>query len=317
MSPADAFAGVSSPQYALAYQESFGFFDRVSQDNWIRRRDLANRRQNYPTPNMHVAISKRAAPSAWHQLNWDPTFRCPYTELIGSTSEGVYVCDTRRIQQMKQLAIPTFASTTNTAGSGDTTTTTATTAASSTLSCVIYLVGVRIADTMVYDTKEKMPGCQVHLFRDPNPKRQPIVMDGVTEHNYTLQSTFRELPEFRNDRLQREKLFPRNPDYTLPATMNRLGHSQIELLVLGPGAHAEWTLYQDVVQQHNIRQLVVYLVGKPASAPRAMWAMHDAGYAIFHKNQDFIHARGNMVVYSMIKLAPGFYANEIEQVNRE
>ena len=67
--------------YSLAYRESLGFFDDISQEEWERMRALTLGRINNLYRNNPLA--RQDHPPTWYQLNWDPDFSCRYDTKVG------------------------------------------------------------------------------------------------------------------------------------------------------------------------------------------------------------------------------------------
>jgi hypothetical protein len=68
-------------KYALAFEESLGFFDNIHQDEWEIMRNITLARVN--NENTHHPLNDAYKPNKWYQKNWDPDFSCRHEKKIG------------------------------------------------------------------------------------------------------------------------------------------------------------------------------------------------------------------------------------------
>ena len=79
-------------QYSLAYRESLGFFDDITQDEWEMLRIITLGRVNNIDP--RNPLLKRLQAPTWYQTNWDPDFSCRHDTKVG-IGDGGKVCVAR------------------------------------------------------------------------------------------------------------------------------------------------------------------------------------------------------------------------------
>ena len=123
----------------LARQESLGFFDDISEPDWIRRRDRLRQETLFQYPDdpekglqCHVA--------EWMLFNVDPLFSCPHIRKVGGHGDGSkWVCDPHRLRRYDD--------------------------------CLVYSIGSNNNYEFEYGLVELIGAnhCEIHVF-DPNPK---------------------------------------------------------------------------------------------------------------------------------------------------
>jgi hypothetical protein len=68
-------------KYALAFEESLGFFDNIPQDDWELMRNITLNRVNNVNEKKPLQDPKK--PQVWYQKNWDPDFSCRHITKVG------------------------------------------------------------------------------------------------------------------------------------------------------------------------------------------------------------------------------------------
>ena len=86
-------SAADSLKYALAYKQSLGFFDDISNEVWeqqYRKPCLASPRYaNLDEPNKDLHVGPRLENSApWQYMNLDPVFSCPRLRKVGGLGDG-------------------------------------------------------------------------------------------------------------------------------------------------------------------------------------------------------------------------------------
>jgi len=84
-----------SESFALAYEESYGFFDYITDSDWEYRQQLARTRQDH----VGAVTADTDNPKTWYMNNYYPAFSCPGLLRLGrSPGPGPkYVCDPQRL----------------------------------------------------------------------------------------------------------------------------------------------------------------------------------------------------------------------------
>ena len=84
-------------KFALAFEESLGFFDNIHQDEWEIMRDITLARVN--NENTHNPLKDAYRPNAWYQKNWDPDFSCRHEKKVGVGDGAKVRCRKREKQK--------------------------------------------------------------------------------------------------------------------------------------------------------------------------------------------------------------------------
>jgi hypothetical protein len=164
--------------YSLAYKESYGFFDYISDEDWKFRQHMARTRQD------HVGdVTATDDVKSWYMLHYYPAFSCPHVLRIGRTPGPgpKNTCDAH--------LLPSIAKKRN-----DT-------------KCLVYSVG----NPWHYDFElglQSLLGsdaCEIHIFHDGSVESKPNINlhewnikssqdgKGDYENGKTLQETMKEL----------------------------------------------------------------------------------------------------------------------------
>jgi hypothetical protein len=79
--------------YQLASDESYGFFDDITDDEWrFKKRISANR--------IHLGSTNTSLVRIYYQSNWNPDFVCSESEMLGQIGfGGHWVCDPWRLNK--------------------------------------------------------------------------------------------------------------------------------------------------------------------------------------------------------------------------
>jgi Methyltransferase domain len=87
--------------FRLAYEQSFGFFDDIPDDEWKARQELARTHRHYRDDEVHKPDHKR--PNRWYMLNYPPIFICPHQYRVGGPGDGPkWVCDPHRLKNPRR-----------------------------------------------------------------------------------------------------------------------------------------------------------------------------------------------------------------------
>ena len=170
--------GPVQESFSLAYDESFGFFDYISESDWKYRQQLARTRQD------HIGESAKdtSNPKSWYMNNYYPSFSCPGVLRVGRApgSGPKYVCDPHMIPQIVEKRMK-----------GDNET------------CLVYSVG----NPYNYDFEDGLVNllgnvCEIHVFhagdmgmKKPNIRQHAWNIKSAHDagEGKTLQETVNEL----------------------------------------------------------------------------------------------------------------------------
>ena len=86
VSKTTAATTTTEDKYAMALEESFGFFDNIHQDDWEVMRNITLRRINNDHKSNPLFDSDR--PNVWYQNNWEPDFSCRHDTKVGMGADG-------------------------------------------------------------------------------------------------------------------------------------------------------------------------------------------------------------------------------------
>jgi Methyltransferase domain len=129
---------MNDQSFQRAYEESLGFFQDVTEEEWLRRKkiSLAQIHMVLPQPeqlsNVSVVTKIENAPY-WYATNWHPDFHCGYEDFIGLGGDGgKWVCDPHRLLQKER--------------------------------CIIYSIGSNGKFDFEISVNQQLPNCEVHIF---------------------------------------------------------------------------------------------------------------------------------------------------------
>jgi Methyltransferase domain len=87
---------------SLAHEQSFGYFDDVTDENWRQRQRRACAHKHYRSEAVHH-VKDDTDPSRWYMLNYFPLFSCPNQERVGGAGDGAkWVCDPLRLKKQQK-----------------------------------------------------------------------------------------------------------------------------------------------------------------------------------------------------------------------
>jgi len=279
--------------YELAHNQSHGFFDDISNDDWRRLQNITYETwpNHYSKDLMkyHTALvkgSSRVPNGRWHKKNsnwwyaenFQEEFHCQFAKRIPSDSNGdgpKWVCDPHRIAKQK--------------------------------SCLVYSVGSNGNVMFEKAVKEQISeDCEIHTF-------DPV---GYNRRNGEFRKALQGYSTFHQWGLGTEN-DDRNPTLglrTLHETVKDLGHEgrQIDIFKIDCEL-CEWFTYKqwinDTISNFTIKQILVETHNAPMpEAKDFFYDLHDAGYVIFSKEANFQNGGGG-VEYGFIKLSTDFFLN--------
>lgn len=151
----------SNTSFALAYKESYGFFDYITDSDWQFRQYWARTTKNHADSPQANADN----PKTWYMNNYYPSFSCPNLMRVGrQPGPGPkWVCDPQRLPAVAQAR-------------GDNTT-----------KCLIYSIG----NPWKFDFEDGMlaingEGCEIHVFFEGNMGAPKVNMN---LHQWNIKSS--------------------------------------------------------------------------------------------------------------------------------
>jgi Methyltransferase domain len=178
----------SESSYELAYKQSLGYFDDISDDHWKRYQQRARTEPIYLDPNPDPAKMQTAL---WLLRNVDPIFTCPHLRRVGGRGDGPkWTCDPHRL--LKQP------------------------------NCLVYSIGSK----GLYLFEDGLVGalgkhCEIHVF-DPDPRygrKGDPEKKNIHYHPWGLKGESDEDPGITSEEFK-GLIF-----YSLPQIMDKLGHT--------------------------------------------------------------------------------------------
>lgn len=284
-------AATESRAFPLAYQDSFGLFDNISDIDWEQIRLNTKASSWYWNPNSPLE-NVTDAPS-WNRHNMNPNFECPRLEKAGGSERGEtkFVCNPQRLMYDGKEG-----------------------------GCLIYSFGCA-GDFKFEDAIFAMHGgdCEIHVF-DPANWERPGDKErkNIHYHAWGLKSTYDDSssvvwPKGRGGGFK-----------TFPETLDLLGHQNRTIDIFKIDCEGcEWSTYKDWIE-HDIRQILIETHGVPTpqGTPKARWykkpldvsqyykQYSDNGYALFSKDPN-----GELSLeLCFIKLDKGFWNRPMEAI---
>ena len=88
--------GSASREVQLAFDQSYGFFDDMPQEDWEIHQDWARRQLDHRylfQPSRHYGN-----PALWYYNNYNPIFNCPHAKRVWGVGDGPkWICDPHRL----------------------------------------------------------------------------------------------------------------------------------------------------------------------------------------------------------------------------
>uniref|UniRef100_A0A7S1BQZ4 Methyltransferase domain-containing protein n=1 Tax=Corethron hystrix TaxID=216773 RepID=A0A7S1BQZ4_9STRA len=300
-----------SQDYQLANDQSYGFFDDVTAENWKINQEIYrgySPHLNDENPLEYVpGVSKFQihylnSPQAFYQCNYEPSFSCPFERRVGRNGNGdgpKWVCDPHRLTRIaaeRKKANPERAG------------------------CLIYSVG----SNGHYEFEvgmQKLLGsdvCEIHIFDFGDfEARMPKGLN-LHYHRWGLGKSVEgeiERPEIGNPE-------EGNQFHSLPQTVKMLGHEEypaIDIFKIDC-EKCEWKTFNDWFASNipMMTQILVETHGSPAGSVLPFFdGLIDNGYSMFHKEPNIQYARGDCIEFAYIKLHEDFYVTKNEEENED
>jgi hypothetical protein len=275
---------VSGPSYKVAYDQSLGFFDDISDENWKRAQTIHTKMfpnhytkmslfQNSNSPNDKGNYEKLKRSQNWNGNNFQEEFHCGLAQRIETSNAAdgpKWVCDPHRIAKKKD--------------------------------CLVYSVGSNGKAEFEQGIKEEIgEHCEIHTFdvSDSNKrfgKFASVLEPYSTFHHWGIGT--------EEEAATKKKRFK-----TLEQTMKDLGHTGRRVDILKIDCEwCEWFTYKQWLKA-DLRQILVETHNAPMPNARDFfYDLHDAGYVIFSKEANYVNRAGG-VEFGFLKLSTDFFVN--------
>lgn len=270
------------PNYALAFDESFGFFQNVTADDWRIKQQIAIETHHHVHPDMDKLSSFFYRPRGYYQNNWEPDFSCQFERFLGPIRDGhKWVCDPHRLNQKKD--------------------------------CLVYSFGSNGNVDFERALLELAPHCEIHIF-DPGNYDQRVkrLLPTAHYHRYGLKPSYETDPS-----LHLNKILPGGVFKTFQEVVQQLQHTKRTVDIFKIDIEGgEWTTFQDWLSADVLlQQILVEVHDAPPIANDFFAQLHKAGYAMFHKEPNIQFAGGDCIEFGFIKLRRSFFAGDTQPVD--
>ena len=284
--------GESDPQKArkprrkkfdMAYRDSGGFLNDITNANWELMKKRVKERTNYFDP--HIPNRNIKNPPLWYQENFEPDFTCQHERRIGGMGDGPkWVCDPHRLV-VKQ-------------------------------DCLVYSVGS--AGNFKFETsilKEIGHNCEIHTF-DPEIKGKRfghLAPEGVNYHNWGFTSdnnTGKQQEQAQQLMNKPQQNQTSSGIYkTMKDTIKELGHEGRVIDIFKIDCEGcEWKTFHGWFDAGaTLQQILVEVHRTPKNKVHDFFlGMQKAGYVTFHKEAN-LFTGGKCVEYAFLKMKDSFF----------
>jgi len=312
-------AGEGEDQYALARNQSFGFFYDITDAHWMLYRQKYLEHVNHRFPDLpwvyhpdserdeslpHIYPGKFgkwaygwASYKAWYQNNYEPNFSCQFEKRVGIPMNGdgaKWVCDPHRI---KVLAEARKAKDPNHPG------------------CVVYSIGSSgNFDFELGLEKEIGAGvCEIHIFDFGNYESK-MKQSGLKNAHYHRWGLDKQNPYAKNPPSPTEKYDSKqmvtNEFYGLLDTVRLLGHQDLGVIDIFKidCEECEWDTFQDWLSDDIplLHQILVEVHHAPKDKALDFYSsLERNGYLRFHKEPNIQWDPG-CIEYAFVKVDEAF-----------
>jgi hypothetical protein len=270
--------------YKLAYDQSLGFFDDVSDDDWKRAQIIHAKMfpshntknslfKNSNSPNDKGKRDKLKGSQHWNGDNFQEEFHCGLAQRIETSNAAdgpKWVCDPHRIAKKKD--------------------------------CLVYSVGSNGKVEFEQGIKEEIgEHCEIHTFDVVDRNKRfgdfaSALKPFSTFHHWGIGT-------------EAEAAAPNSRFKTLEQTMRDLGHTGRRVDIFKIDCEwCEWFTYKEWLKA-DLRQILVETHSAPMPNARDLfYDLHDAGYVIFNKEANYLTGASN-VEFAFLKLSTDFFVN--------
>lgn len=253
----------STNVYALAYEESGGFFDDVREADWALLKDRIRQ-----TPECAKQCEGQPA-NVWLQDNWEPNFTCLHERRVGRWGDGgKWVCDPHRIARRAEHSHQP---------------------------CLVYSVGSNndfsFEEAVLRDVS---PTCEIHTF-DPTIGDHPSNLPAngkISFHPWGLAQAdsgdFKTMATIRTE---------------LGHVHRQVDILKIDCEGCEWDTYKSWFDNVDVPPRQILIELHKGTEGSsPVMAMEFMRHLKDRGYVIFHKEPNTLGCLGSCIEYAFVRV---------------
>jgi len=294
----DATTNASIRAYDMAFNESYGFFDDITNEAWLRRKQWAKDFRKDLKFDDHFIQSFAGEHFV---VGFEPYFACPEKLRIGGVGDGPkWICD---IHRLKDIGERRWREAQNLAGnSNDINTDYASKIYSPRKKhgCLVYSIGSSgdySFEDGVYDAMGG-PTCEIHTF-DPTKDYDRVPTNAERNIHFHQWG-------FKGTKLDRNGEF-----YLLPEIVKRLGHEGrvIDLFKIDCEG-CEWFSHEDFTSYTNIRQIMIEVHKSGGINAERIFQFFDNfaknGMVMYSKELNFYNP-SYAVEFSFLRVTPSFF----------
>jgi hypothetical protein len=219
-----------------------------------------------------------AYPREYYQTNWEPDFSCPLERMVGSLQDGhKWVCNPHRLAELSD--------------------------------CVIYSLGSNGNFEFERALLQIAPNCEIHVFDPGNYGTRIARQSNIHYHQIGLQPSYDTDPILTNSTFQQ----PSSGTFqTLQQMITDLGHTGRTISIFKIDIEGgEWTTFRDWLTANVLlQQILVEVHNTPPIVNDFFVALHQAGYAMFHKEPNIFWSGGDCIEFSFVKFRPSFWEGD-------
>mmetsp|Transcript_13873 Transcript_13873/g.39489 ORF Transcript_13873/g.39489 Transcript_13873/m.39489 type:complete len:357 (-) Transcript_13873:163-1233(-) len=292
-------AVVRGASYDMAYDESYGFFEDITDESWLRRKRWAREFNKDLEYNQRFLNFYKK----YFVDNSEPYFACPEKVRLGGIGDGPkWICNIHRLKGISERWKGQARANPNNNSQQD----------ADKHGCLVYSIG-SAGDFRFENSVRAAVGegeCEIHTF-DPTgdfslKMKNP---DGKSfYHMWGLKSAGVE-EDSQYSLLQSNASSTNGPYYGLAEIMRRLEHEDriVDLFKIDCEG-CEWSVFDDIAAQTNIRQLMIEVHNRPYSGPEKTFQLFETfaknGLIMYSKE---LNSRARKAVeFSFIRLKHSF-----------
>jgi hypothetical protein len=286
----------ADPKSLLAYQQSYGFFDDISDEEWQILQHKVEK--VYPNTRGNPYTDKLNSARAYFQNHFEPDFACRHERRVGALGDGgKWICDPHRLSPRSNTQL--FPSTIANPSLVDVD------VQPQTPSCLVYSIGSNGDPSFEIGVRDTIgPHCEIHIFDFDHFPWLEGMNHGGTFHQWGLTNNVSETTAGPGEIGKR--IFK-----TLTQTLEELGHigRPIDIFKIDCEKCEKQIYTEFFLPGIDLRQILVEVHshdGLVPSVPDFMIALQDNGYVIFHKEFNIEYSE-NAIEYSFLKLHPDFF----------
>lgn len=270
------------PTSLLSYQQSFGFFDDIADDEWKMLQSKV--KEMYPNTNGDPFNTPDT--NSFYLNHYEIDFGCHHERRLGRRGDGgKWVCDPHRLRPHQiGKSYPALSS----PGMTDMTMTDV-----SVPPCLVYSIGSNGDPSFEADIKNFIgPHCEIHVF-DMDDYSAEVSSVGANFHQWGLS----------HENVDNGK----HVFKTLQQTMQELGHIGRPINIFKIDCEScEYQLVNEFFQPGvDLRQILIELHGDTKKMADFFQAMYNHGYVISHKEPALLWIE--YIEYSFVKLHRNFF----------